>query len=126
MEDPCMSSARTGILMWIGLLYSILLLPDDKQVVLLLSEFLSFLHETAPCDICNKLGPHSEMLKFLKFFYRISSQLLLDHCVYPMIVSADTIAHSVVSRSGISLIEISNAECNEDGQDIYRNIYSLR
>lgn len=125
----------SGKVNWISLLYCLLIIPDDKQSVLMLSELLSYLHESAPeemllrpnrpqtCISAGSLDPATTSLMHASPL--ILGKLILYHCrCSGPSCSISRVVNARINREGIRLKYDSDVDIEDD--DTYENICSLR
>ena len=122
-----------GTLLWTALMYCLLLLPDDKQAVLLTSEVLCYLHECAPRAIVSDYVPPNRgmssnipFVEWCQAFPLVICQLLLSHCMYSTAIPTSNITISSICRSGIKNTINKLTKIPDVVTELYRSICSLR
>jgi hypothetical protein len=141
--DLDLEGAAAGKVTWVGLVYTLLLLPDDRHSALLLCDLLGYLQDAAPSDVLTPTGRGGPSLQAagagagagagtgagvagdLLAFPRVLSQLLLHHCSYAGVVRVGDIVVANVSRDSIRW-RPGGVEADVEVEEMYRNICSLR
>lgn len=115
------SSESEGAIVWLALIYALLILPDNRQAALLLSELLCYLQDSAPTELL-AADPSSDTFNQTP---RVISRLLIKHCTYDGCIDISRIVLAGLYRYGIRSEGCANGS-DDETEELFHNINILR